>query len=404
MRDLCEGLPEKCRDDEGTVMKEFLSGNDAVAHAVKLCRTPLIAAYPITPQTSIYERLSSWEASGQLKGIMMRTESEHSAMASCIAASLTGVRTFTATSSQGLALMHEMLHFAAGCRVPIVMVNVNRIISAPWGFWADHLDSLSQRDTGWMQFYCENGQEALDTVIQAYKIAEQVYLPAMIATDAFFVSHFVEPVEVPEQEQVDAFLPPLDLPHRFDVDKPGFLMPVVTSEFYRHYKNAAHTAMNSVQDIAAQVDREFHQQFGRGYGVVESLMTEDAEVVVVTEGSMTSTARVSIGSLRQEGIKAGLLKLRLFRPFPVAAVQKALSGKKKIVVIDRNCSVGSGGIFCQELRAAMVHSSDHPAIYSFIAGVGGTDITPEVIRRIVLKTLKSSKPADSPEWIMNDEE
>src|SRR3990172_2160851 len=161
-------------------MKEFLTGNHAVAHAVKLCRTPLIAAYPITPQTAIYEKLSEWEASGQLNGIMMRTESEHSAMAACIAASLTGVRTFTATSSQGLALMHEMLHFAAGCRVPVVMANVNRQLAAPWGFWADQLDSLSQRDTGWIQFYSENGQEALDTVIQAYKIAEQVYLPLLI--------------------------------------------------------------------------------------------------------------------------------------------------------------------------------------------------------------------------------
>jgi pyruvate/2-oxoacid:ferredoxin oxidoreductase alpha subunit len=384
-------------------MKEFLSGNDAVAHAVRLCRTPLIAAYPITPQTSIYERLSGWEASGQLSGIMMRTESEHSAMASCIAASLTGVRTFTATSSQGLALMHEMLHFAAGCRVPIVMVNVNRIISAPWGFWADHLDSLSQRDTGWIQFYIENGQEAMDTVIQAYRVAEQAYLPAMIAADAFFVSHFVEPVDVPEQEQVDAFLPPLDLPHRFDVEKPGFLMPVVSSEYYRHYKNSAHTAMISVQEIAEEVDQEFRLKFGRGYGVVESFMVEDAEVVVVTEGSMTSTARVAIGSLRREGIKAGLLKLRLFRPFPVAAVQKALSGKKKIAVIDRNCSVGAGGIFCQELKAALVHSQDHPSIYGFIAGVGGTDITPELIHGIAVRTLESASPMEFPEWIVNDE-
>ena len=384
-------------------MKEFLSGNDAVAHAVRLCRAPLIAAYPITPQTSIYETLSAWEASGQLKGIMMRTESEHSAMASCIAASLTGVRTFTATSSQGLALMHEMLHFAAGCRVPIVMVNVNRIISAPWGFWADHLDSLSQRDTGWMQFYCENGQEALDTVIQAYKIAEQVCLPAMIATDAFFVSHFVEPVDVPDQEEVDAFLPPLDLPHRFDVDKPGFLMPVVTSEFYRHYKSSAHTAMLSVQEIAENVDLEFQKKFGRGYGVIESFMSEDAEVIVVTEGSMTSTARVAIKSLRQAGHRVGLLKLRLFRPFPVAAVQKALRGVKKVAVIDRNCSVGAGGIFCQELRSALVHSPDHPNVYSYIAGSGGTDIDPEIIRNIAIKTLEASTPADLSEWIMNDE-
>ncbi len=383
-------------------MKEFMSGNDAVAHAVKLCRTPLIAAYPITPQTSIYERLSGWEASGQLRGIMMRTESEHSAMASCIGASLTGVRTFTATSSQGLALMHEMLHFAAGCRLPIVMANVNRIISAPWGFWADHLDSLSQRDTGWIQFYCENGQEAADTVIQAYRIAEQAYLPFMIAIDAFYVSHFVEPLEVPEQEQVDAFLPPLDLPHRFDVEKPGFLVPVVTSEKYGYYKHCAETGMSSVKKIAAHVDQEFKKAFGRGYGLLEPVMIEDADVVIVTAGSMTSTARLAIGKMREEGKRIGLLKLRTFRPFPVEAVQKVLAGRKKIAVIDRNFSVGGGGIFCQELRAALIHSPDHPSVFSYIAGIGGTDVPPDLIERIALETLEKSEPADEPEWVMSE--
>jgi pyruvate/2-oxoacid:ferredoxin oxidoreductase alpha subunit len=383
-------------------MRNFMSGNDAVAHAVLLCRTPIIAAYPITPQTSIYERLSEWEASGKLKGIMMRTESEHSAMASCIGASLTGVRTFTATSSQGLALMHEMLHFAAGCRAPIVMVNVNRIIAAPWGFWADHLDSLSQRDTGWMQFYCENGQEAMDTVIQAYRIAEQVYIPAMIALDAFFVSHFVEPVDIPEQGQVDAFLPPLDLPHKFDVDKPGFHVPVVSSENYREFKYSAQMDMSSVPEVAKQADKEYNRNMGRSYGIVESIMMEDAEVVIVTAGSMTSTARLAVANLRQQGNKVGLLKLRLFRPFPIAAVQKALSGKKKIAVIDRNISLGGGGIFGQEVKAAMVHIPDHPQIYCYIAGIGGTDVTPDVIQKIALDTMKLSNPVDAPVWIMSE--
>jgi pyruvate/2-oxoacid:ferredoxin oxidoreductase alpha subunit len=383
-------------------MREFLSGNEAVANAVLLCRTPLIAAYPITPQTSIYEKLSSWEASGLLKGIMMRTESEHSAMASCIAASLTGVRTFTATSSQGIALMHEMLHFAAGCRAPVVMVNVNRILSAPWGFWADHLDSLSQRDTGWIQFYCENGQEAMDTVIQAYKIAEQVYLPVLVAIDAFLVSHFVEPVDVPSQEQVDAFLPPLHLPHRFDVDNPGFHMPVVTSESYRHYRHMTQTAMDSVQEIASQVDREFQKLFGRGYGAIESFLTDDADVILVTEGSMTSTARLAIKNLRQQGHRIGLLKLRLFRPFPASAIQRALAGKKKIAVIERTVSLGGGGIFCQELKAALFHSKDHPLIFSYIAGSGGTEVTPEVIQNIALNAVERSNPSDAPTWIMNE--
>jgi pyruvate/2-oxoacid:ferredoxin oxidoreductase alpha subunit len=382
-------------------MKEFITGNHAVARAVRLCRTPLIAAYPITPQTPIYEKLSEWEASGELKGIMMRTESEHSAMASCIAASLTGVRTFTATSSQGLALMHEMLHFAAGCRVPVVMANVNRLLAAPWGFWADQQDSLSQRDTGWIQLYCENGQESLDSVIQAYKIAEQVFLPAMVCLEAFVVSHFMEPMEIPDQEQVDRFLPPLDLPHRFDIDKPGYLVPVVPPELYRKYKHMAQVSMDSVKEIADRVDSEFREAFGRGYGIVERVMLEDAEVVMVTAGSITSTARVAIKTLRERGHRVGLLKIRLFRPFPVEEIQQALVGKKRIAVIDRNNSLGSGGIFCQELRAALVHSSDHPMIFSYIAGVGGTDVDPEAIEKIALDAMKREEPVDTALWIMD---
>jgi pyruvate/2-oxoacid:ferredoxin oxidoreductase alpha subunit len=386
----------------GSVMKEFMTGNHAVACAVRLCRTPLIAAYPITPQTPIYEKLSEWEASGELKGIMMRTESEHSAMASCIAASLTGVRTFTATSSQGIALMHEMLHFAAGCRAPVVMANVNRLLAAPWGFWADQLDSLSQRDTGWIQFYCENGQEALDTVIQAYKIAEQVYLPVMLSLEAFFVSHFMEVVDLPEQERVDRFLPPIDLPHKFDIDKPGFLVPVVSSELYRKYKHMAQISMDSVKEIAVRVDQEFKKEFGRSYGIVQPIMVEDAEIVIVTAGSITSTARLAIKDLRKQGNKIGLLKLRLFRPFPVEAVRVALRGKKKIAVIDRNISLGCGGIFCQELRAALVHSPDHPLTYSYIAGIGGTDVTPEVIQKIAFDVMERIEPIDTPIWIMEE--
>ncbi len=418
MWNLRKGLPEKCRSDEGSRvnlynvaavetdlnegsdMREFITGNHAVARAVRLCRTPLIAAYPITPQTPIYEKLSEWEASGELKGIMMRTESEHSAMASCIAASLTGVRTFTATSSQGLALMHEMLHFAAGCRVPVVMANVNRLLAAPWGFWADQQDSLSQRDTGWIQLYCENGQESLDSVIQAYKIAEEVFLPAMVCLEAFVVSHFMEPVEIPDQEQVDRFLPPLNLPHRFDIDKPGYLVPVVPPELYRKYKHMAQTSMNSVKKIADRVDGEFREKFGRGYGIVEPVMLEDAEVVIVTAGSITSTARIAIKTLREQGNRVGLLKIRLFRPFPVEEIQRALIGKKKIAVIDRNNSSGSGGIFCQELRAALVHSPDRPLTFSYIAGIGGTDVDPEIIGKIALDVTKRREPVDTSIWIM----
>jgi pyruvate/2-oxoacid:ferredoxin oxidoreductase alpha subunit len=229
-----------------------------------------------------------------------------------------------------------------------------------------------------------------------------VYLPVLVAIDAFLVSHFVEPVDVPSQQQVDAFLPPLNLPHKLDVDNPGYLMPVVTSEFYRHYKHKAQTAMDSVQEIASQVDAEFRQLFGRGYGVIESFLTDDADVVLVTEGSMTSTARLAVKDLRQQGHRIGLLKLRLFRPFPSAAIRQALAGIKKIVVIERSVSLGGGGIFCQELKAALFHSQDHPLIYSYIAGSGGTEVTPEVIRNIALNALERSNPLDTPTWITNE--
>jgi pyruvate/2-oxoacid:ferredoxin oxidoreductase alpha subunit len=298
--------------------------------------------------------------------------------------------------------MHEMLHFAAGCRVPVVMANVNRILSAPWGFWADQLDSLSQRDTGWIQFYCESGQEALDSVIQAYKISEQVFLPAMICLEAFLVSHFMEPVDIPDQDQVDHFLPPLDLPHRFDIDKPGYLVPVVPPELYRKYRHMAQTSMNTVKEIADRVDHEYRKEFGRGYGIIEQVLLDDAEIVIVTAGSITSTARVAIKALRQEGRRVGLLKIRLFRPFPVEPIQQALTGKKKIAVIDRNFSIGSGGIFCQELRAALVHSPDHPLIFSYIAGIGGTDVDPGVIEKIALDATEKTEPIDTPIWIMED--
>jgi pyruvate/2-oxoacid:ferredoxin oxidoreductase alpha subunit len=282
------------------------------------------------------------------------------------------------------------------------MANVNRLLAAPWGFWADQLDSLSQRDTGWIQFYCENGQEALDTVIQAYRIAEQVYLPVMISLEAFFVSHFMEVVDLPEQDQVDRFLPPMDLPHKFDIDKPGFLVPVVSSELYRKYKHMAQGSMDSVKDVAANVDQEFKSEFGRGYGIVEPVMVEDAEIVLVTAGSITSTARLVVRDLRKQGHRIGLLKIRLFRPFPVEAARDALKGKKKIAVIDRNISLGSGGIFCQELRAALIHSPDHPLTYSYIAGVGGTDVTPEVIQKIAFDAISRKDPTDAPIWIMEE--
>jgi pyruvate/2-oxoacid:ferredoxin oxidoreductase alpha subunit len=282
-------------------MKILLQGNYAIAEAVRLARVPFVAAYPITPQTPIYERLSDMELEGKLAGVMMRTESEHSAMAACIAASLTGVRTFTATASQGIALMHEMLHFASGNRVPIVMCNVNRVIAMPWAFGSDQSDSLAQRDTGWLQFYCEDAQEAVDTVLQAYKLAEETLFPVMVCIDGFFTSHFLEPLELPEQEAVDTFLPPFSIPTRFDIHNPAFVGNVVSPEQYMAFRQRSFDDMEKTKPVIKRVNEEYQQIVGRGYDVVESIDTEDAEIVLVTSGAMTSTARVAIQSLRDKG-------------------------------------------------------------------------------------------------------
>lgn len=384
-------------------MKTLLQGNYAVAEAVRLARVQLVAAYPITPQTPIYEKLSDMENDGTLSGVMMRTESEHSAMAACIAASLTGVRTFTATASQGLALMHEMLHFASGNRVPIVMCNVNRVVAVPWAFGSDQSDSLSQRDTGWLQFYCEDAQEALDTVIQAYRIAEQVLLPVMVAIDGFFTSHFIEPVEIPSQESVDAYLPPFSIPTRFNEEDPAYIANVVSPEQYMAYRQRSFEDMENSRPVIEAANEEYRRITGRGYGVVETVNTEDAEVVLVTSGAMTSTARVAIQSLRERGIRAGLLKMKALRPFPTKEVQDVLRNIPRVVVIDRNISLGKGGIWCQELKAALYPLECRPAVTGYIAGICGADVSPDMIEDMVVKALEQETPDDLPIWVRRDQ-
>jgi len=380
-------------------MKQLLAGNYAVAEAVRLARVQFVAAYPITPQTPIYEKLSDMENEGTLPGIMMRTESEHSAMAACIAASLTGVRTFTATASQGLALMHEMLHFAAGNRVPIVMTDVNRVIAVPWAFGSDQSDSLSQRDTGWLQFYCEDAQEAFDTVIQAYKIAEQILFPVMVAMDGFFTSHFIEPVDIPDQTSVDAFLPSFSIPSRFNIEDPAYVANVVSPEQYMQFRQTSYEDMETAKGVIRQVNKEYGEIFGRSYGPIETVNIDDAEIVLVTSGAMTSTSRVAIQSLRDKGVKAGLLKMKVLRPFPTQEVQDALKNVPKVAVLDRNISIGKEGIWCQELKAALYSLERRPMIRGFIAGICGADVSPEMIEDMVLQALQQEKPADLPTWV-----
>jgi pyruvate/2-oxoacid:ferredoxin oxidoreductase alpha subunit len=380
-------------------MRKLLAGNDAVAEAVRLARVQLVAAYPITPQTPVYERLSQMENEGSLGGTMMRVESEHSAMAACIAASLTGVRTFTATASQGIALMHEMLHFAAGNRVPVVMVNVNRVIAVPWAFGSDQTDSLSQRDTGWMQLYCEDGQETLDTVLQAYRIAEEVLIPVMVVMDGFFTSHFIEPIEVPEEGLVDSFLPPVAIPRRLDVQRPAFVANVVSPTQFMEYRKRSFADMEKAKPVIRKVDEQYQRAVGRGYGMVEAVDTDDAEVVLVTSGAMTGTARVAIRALREKGCRAGLLKIKTFRPFPAREVREALKGIPKVAVVDRNVSLGKEGIFCQELKSALYHADRPPMITGYIAGLCGADVSPEMLEEAALETIRRREPEEWPIWL-----
>jgi len=380
-------------------MKRVITGNQAVAYGVILSRVDVISAYPITPQTTIVEELSELIASGRLKTKFLKVESEHSAMAALIGASTGGVRTFTATSSHGLAYMHEMLHWASGARLPIVLVNVNRALGAPWNIWGDQSDSLSQRDTGWIQLYCENNQEVLDTILQAYLIAETVRLPVMVVLDAFVLSHTSEPVEVPSMEEVDSFLPPFCPDYPIDTQEPRAYSVITTPEYFLEFRYKVQKAMEEVPEVSRKVDDEFRSRFGRGYGAIERYGKEEAEVVLVTSGTVTSTSRMVIRKLNEEGWSVAGLKIKRFRPFPSEEIYGAIKGAKKLAVIDRNLSAGVGGIFAQELRAALYPKEERLPVFGFVSGLGGRDITPELIEEAIRYTYQHPRPEEEILWL-----
>jgi len=379
-------------------MKKVIMGNHAVSYGVQLARAQVIAAYPITPQTQIVEMLSEMCADGLLDAKFIKVESEHSAMAACVGASSAGARAFTATSSHGLALMHEMLHWAAGARLPIVMANVNRALGPGWSIWTEQTDSLAQRDTGWLQFYCESNQEVLDTVIQAFKIAEQVLLPVMLVLDAFVLSHTEEPVDIPDQGLVDEYLPPYQAQYKLDPSDPHAFGAMVAPDHYMEMRYKIQKAMEEAVEVARRADEEFGEVFGRSYGLVEPYRLEDAEVVLVTSATITSTARDVVDELREEGKRVGLLKIRMFRPSPFCDVREALTGAKKVAVIDRNISFGHGGIFAEEVKSALYNSSARPPIFGFVIGLGGRDVTPASIRGIAEYTFEHDAPETEILW------
>ena len=393
----------------------IIDGNRAAAEAARLSRVQVVAAYPITPQTPVTETLSRFVERGELKAEYVAVESEHSALAVCTSASLVGARTFTATSSHGLAYMHEMLHWAAGARLPVVLVCVNRAIGAPWSVLNDQQDSISQRDTGWIQMYARNNQEILDSLIQAYKIAESVYVPVMVCYDGFLLSHAEMPVDIPTQLEVDRFLPPYQ-PHTvLDPASPKnynlvtLANPRVNAEGilchgYMEIRYLLQEALQNSRETIAQVGQEFGEVFGRSYTNLfwEDRM-DDAEIAIVAMGSLAMEAIVAADILRDEGHRVGVLGLRVFRPFPKSSLVAALQKSRLIVVFDKNVSYGLEGATCSEIKAALYGSGTNAVIRNFIVGLGGRDVRAKDIVAAVNKSLLSLPGVplneEYPEWI-----
>lgn len=376
-------------------MKEVLMGDHAVARGVQLARAEVIAAYPITPQTLIVEELSEICGRGDLNARFIKVESEHSALACCMGAAMTGARTFTATASHGLLLMHEIMHWSAGARLPIVMADVNRAIAPPWNLWCEQTDSLAQRDTSWLHIYCENNQEVLDTAIQSFKIAESINIPVMYVLDAFILSHTAEIVDIPDQKDVDDFLPPYKPKFKLDPNEPHAFGSITGPAEFQRLKRFRHEDMVNAITLIKEIDADYERRFGRSYGVVSPYRCEDAELILVTSGTVSGTARAAIDALRAEGLAVGALKIRLFRPFPSNDVAAAIGNCPKVAVIDRNLSVGAGGIFAQELKAAMYGREQRPAVLGFVGGLGGGDFTPASIAALAKRALETA-PSDAP--------
>jgi pyruvate/2-oxoacid:ferredoxin oxidoreductase alpha subunit len=363
-------------------VKKLMTGNEAAALAAKMANPQVVAAYPITPQTSIAEKLAEYASDGKMHTRYLKVESETSALAACIGGSLSGARVFTATSSQGLALMHELLHWSAGARLPIVLVNVNRSMAAPWSLGVDHNDSLSQRDTGCLQIYCETAQEVLDTVLIAFKLAEAVLLPILVCMDGFLLSHYSEPVEIPDQKEVNRFLPPRRARYKLDPRHPCTLGGGVNSQVLYELRQQMQKDMDAVPTRFDSICQQFNRRFGRRYRQVEVYKNKDADLALITNGTMAGTVKAYI---RQGGSskKVGLVKMRLFRPFPAAQLRKAIKGFKKAIVIDRNLSPGGGGIFAQEIKSVLYATDEQIPLVSVIGGLGGVDVFPEHLDRLV---------------------
>lgn len=391
-----------------------LTGDEAVAYAVKQSDVDVVAAYPITPQTIIVERFSEYVHNGEVDTEFVCTESEHSALTACLAASTTGVRTFTASASAGLALMHEILYVTSGCRAPVVMAIANRALSAPINIHCDHADSMVERDACWIQLYAENSQEVYDSVIQAFRIAEHpdILLPAMVMLDAFFLSHTLENVKVLADKDVHKFVGTRQIPmvsghegklvsFKLDPKNPLTMGPLALYDYYFEHKRQQEKAMERAIQIIKQVHDEYGKISGRRYGngLIEPYRLEDAEIATICVGSTAGTTKIVVDQLRAKGIKAGSLRLRTYRPLPVQDIIDSLENVKAIGVMDRSHSFGShGGPIFHEIRNILYDAPIHPHVVSYIYGLGGRDMPQNLIHQIynelekILRTKRAEKP------------
>ena len=389
-----------------------LNGDEAVALAAKQSDIDVVAAYPITPQTIIVEKFSEYVANGEVNTEFVCTESEHSAMAACLAASATGARAFTASASAGLALMHEMLFVTSGCRAPVVMAVANRALSAPLNIHGDHSDAMAERDSGWIQIYAENAQEVYDSMFQAFRIGEHldVQLPVMVGLDGFTLSHTLENVQTLSDDVVKSFVGTRQLPnvlthegksvpYKLDPSNPMTMGPVALPNYYFEFKRQQEEAMKNALKVIQRIHKEYAELSGRSYGdgLLDPYRLEDAEITIVCIGSTAGTVKTVVDELRAQGVKAGLLRIRTFRPFPAEEIMKALANVKAVAVMDKSMSFGgNGGAVFPEVRHALYDMQTHPYVVNYIYGLGGRDTSPSQMRKIFedLQKIVQTKRVD----------
>jgi len=381
--------------------REGLEVSVAVADAAMLSDVDVVSAYPITPQTHIVEHLAELVANGELNAAYIPVESEHSAMSACLGSSAVGARTFTATAAQGLELMHEVLYVASAMRYPMVMTVANRALSAPISIWGDHSDAMAVRDTGWIQIFVENGQEAVDNVICAFRIGEdkRVLLPVMVHLDGFALTHVIEPIELPEKKDVERFLPPFEYPLPLDPEKPVTMGALGSPFIYTEVKWAQEINLEKSKNVVQEVWQEFGKAFGRTYSPIEQYRTDGARVLLLTMGSYSETAMVAVDKMRADGKEVGLLKLRLWRPFPYEELRKAVKDIDVLIVLDRAVSFGGpGGPVCSEIKSALYAEEKRPQVIGFVGGLGGRDISMAGFEEMINRGIEIARTGSEREF------